>query len=259
MKKSFLSRRLLALSVATLLSSSALAQQTIVVADEEEVKPFTMEGELGFIFTTGNTETTSASAGISAHQELERWSNDYVIEGLYKEETVEIEGEEVERTSAQKFFASAQGNYKLNNPDHRLFGFASYEDDRLSSYNYQGTVAAGWNQKLYQTKTQSFEYSVGPGYAFRETQEGEQLNGLIVRASAAYGWRISETAKFTQTVSTEVGSDNTKSRAESALTATISGNLSMKLSIKLDHNTNVEPGIEKLDTETAVTLVYNFF
>ena len=258
MKKTFLSRRAVALSIATLLSSSALAQQTVVV-DDEEVKPFTMEGELGFIFTTGNTETTSASAGITAHHELESWSNDYLIEGLYKQETVEIDGEEVERTSAQKFFASAQGNYKLTDPDHRLFGFGSYEDDRLSSYNYQGTVAAGWNHKLYETKTQSFEYSIGPGYAFRETQDGEKLNGFIVRASAAYGWRISETAKFTQTLSTEVGSDNTKSRAESALTATISGNLSMKLSVKLDHNSNVESGIEKLDTETAVTLVYNFF
>ena len=60
-------------------------------------------------------------------------------------------------------------------------------------------------------------------------------------------------------MSTEVGSDNTKSRAESALTATISGNLSMRLSFKLDHNTNVEDAVEKLDTETAVSLVYNFF
>nr|WP_229805201.1 DUF481 domain-containing protein [Alteromonas halophila] len=229
------------------------------MAQEEEQKPFTMEGELGFIFTTGNTETTSASAGLTAHQELENWSNDYIVEGLYKKETVEIDGEEVERTSAQKFFSSAQGNYKLDNPDHRLFGFASYEDDRLSNYDYQATIAAGWNQKVLETKTQTFEYSLGPGYAFRETQDGEELNGLIVRASAAYSWRISETAKFTQTLSTEVGSENTKSRAESALTATISGNLSMKVSVKLDHNSNVAPGIEKLDTETAVTLVYNFF
>ena len=56
-----------------------------------------------------------------------------------------------------------------------------------------------------------------------------------------------------------MGSENTKSRAESALTATISGSLSMKVSLRLDHNSNVAEGVEKLDTETAVTLVYNFF
>ena len=56
-----------------------------------------------------------------------------------------------------------------------------------------------------------------------------------------------------------MGDENTKSRAESALTATISGNLSMKLSVKLDHNSRVNEGVEKLDTATAVTLVYSFF
>ena len=247
-----MNKTLLAASLLTLAASPAALAQ-------DKMKPFTMEGEMGFIFTTGNTETTSVSAGVTAHQELVQWSNDYNIEGLYKKETVETDGIEEERTSAQKFFASAQGNYKLDNPDYRLFGFTSYEDDRLSNFDYQATVAAGWNHKLYETDTQSFEYSIGPGYAFAETQEGEEQNGMIVRASAAYQWLISDTAKFTQTVSTEVGSDNTKSRAESALTATISGNLSMKLSVKLDHNSDVGPGVEKLDTETAVTLVYNFF
>ncbi len=242
-----------------LISLIALSLSSAVLA-QDDVKPFTMEGELGFISTSGNTETTSISAGITAHQELEQWSNDYIAKGLYKRETVEgDDGEDIEFTSAQKFFGSAQGNYKLSNPDYRLFGFASYEDDRFSNFNYQATVAAGWNQKVLQSKRHTLEYSIGPGYSFVETQEGENLNSAIVRASTAYTWKISDTAKFTQTASTEVGSENTKSRAETALTATISGNLSMRLSFKLDHNTNVADDVEKLDTETAVSLVYNFF
>lgn len=242
--------------LATLISS--LVGSNFAFA-EDEVKPFTLEGELGIIATTGNTETTSINAGLAAHHETEMWSNDYIIEGLYKRETVERDGEDVEFTSAQKFYASAQGNYKLEDPNNRLFGFTSYEDDRLSNFDYQATIAAGWNQKLFETDKQSFEYSIGPGYAFAETQEGEEQNSFIVRASMAYQWTISDTAKFIQTVSTEVGSENTKSRAESALSATISGNLSMKVSLKLDHNTDVADDIDNLDTETAVTLVYNFF
>lgn len=243
-----------------LASLIALSLSTPAFAQDDEVKPFTMEGELGFISTTGNTDTTSINAGITANQEFESWSNDYIIEGLYRQETVEGDnGEDVDVTSAQKFFASAQGNYKLENPDNRLFVFTSYEDDRFSNFNYQATVAAGWNQKLIQNKNHKLEYSIGPGYAFVETQEGESQNSMIVRASTIYSWKISDTAKFTQTASTEVGDENTKSRAESALTATISGNLSMRLSFKVDHNTQVAEGVEKLDTETAVSLVYNFF
>ncbi|NDW14161.1 DUF481 domain-containing protein [Alteromonas genovensis] len=245
-------KRVLTTIIAFSLAPSAFAQ--------DKPKPFTMEGELGFISTTGNTETTSINAGITAHQELEMWSNDYLIEGLYKEETVEgDDGEDVEFTSAQKFFASAQGNYKLDNPDNRLFGFASFEDDRLSNFNYQATLALGWNQKVLQNERHTLEYSIGPGYSFVETQDGEDQDSVIVRASTAYTWLISDTSKFTQTLSTEVGSENTKSRAESALTAVITGNLSMRLSFKMDHNSDVAENRDNLDTETAVSLVYNFF
>ena len=140
-----------------------------------------------------------------------------------------------------------------------MFLFSSYEDDRLSNFDYQATIAGGWSQKVWKTDKSAFEYSIGPGYSFSETQTGEDTSSFIVRGSLAYKWFISDTAKFTQTVSTEVGSENTKSRAESALTATISGSLSMKVSLRLDHNSDVNPGVENLDTETAVTLVYNFF
>jgi putative salt-induced outer membrane protein YdiY len=244
-------KKLLLAIAGTCVAASAIAQ--------DEPKPFTMDGEFGLIVTTGNTESTSATAGITAQQELENWSNDYQIKGLYKEETVIQDGEDVERTSAQKFFASAQGNYKLENPDHRLFAFSSYEDDRFSNFAYQATLAGGWSQKMWETEKTAFEYSVGPGYSWAETQAGVDNDSFIVRGSAAFKWFISDTAKFTQTASTEVGSENTKSRAESALTATISGSLSMKVSLRLDHNSNVAEGVEKLDTETAVTLVYNFF
>lgn len=229
-------------------------------AQAQEETTFTMDGEFGLIFTTGNTETTSVSAGLNAKQELEQWSNEYLIEGLYKQDQVtDANGEDVDQTTAQKFFASAQGNYKLENPNNRIFVFGSYEDDRFSNFKYQSTVAAGWNQKVWEDDTSSFDYSIGPGYSFAETQDGEDADSAILRGAFNYTWLISETSKFTQTFSTEIGSDNTKSRAESALTATISGALSMKLSVKLDHNTDVADGLDNLDTETAVTLVYSFF
>ena len=93
----------------------------------DEVKPLTLDGEFGFISTTGNTETTSVKGKLAAHQELTQWSNDYALEALYKED--EIDG--VQKTTAQKYFLSGQVNYKLENPSHRLFGF-----DTLSKYTH---------------------------------------------------------------------------------------------------------------------------
>lgn len=232
-------------------------------AQAEDEKTFTMDGELGFIFTSGNTETTSVNGALNAKQELEKWSNEYVLTALYKKD--EIDG--VERTSADKKFASAQGNYKLENPAYRLFVFGSYEDNRLSSYDFQATLAAGWNHKVWKDEKSNFEYSIGPGYSindrFVEDDAGNisvvEENSVVVRGAFSYAYTISETAKFTQTFSTEVGSDNTKSRSESAISAKLAGALSLKIALRLDHNSEVNPGDENLDTETAVNLVYTFF
>lgn len=227
---------------------------------DDKVKPFSMDAELGLIVTTGNTETTSFKGKINAHQELEMWSNDYLAEVLYKEDTVALStGEEQSQTTAQKYFLSGQGNYKLENPDHRIFAFTSYEDDKFSSFDYQATLAAGWSQKMWDDETSKFEYSVGPGYSFSKTNEGVSEDGLIVRASLAYQWKISDTATFKQGLSSEVGDNNTKSKSVTSLSAQINGSLAMKLSLTMDHNSDVAEGTENLDTQTAVTLVYTFF
>ncbi len=222
---------------------------------DDKVKLFSMDGEFGFIATTGNTETTSIKGKLSAHQELTQWSNDFIVEALYKKD--EVNGEEL--TTAQKYFLSAQGNYKLENPAHRLFGFASYEDDTFSSFNYQATLASGWSQEMWEDDTSKFSYSIGPGYSFSQSNEGIDKNGTIIRAAMDYQWRISDTANFKQLLSTEVGSDNTKSKSETSVSAQISGDLSLKVSLILDHNSDVTDDIDNLDTQTAVTLVYSFF
>lgn len=242
------------LLIASLLASAAVA------AEEEEVKELAMEGEFGLIVTTGNTQTSSLKAKITGHQELENWSNDFTVESLYKRDQVILDtGEDDTQTTAQKFFVSGQGNYKLENPDHRLFVFSSYEDDRFSNFDYQATIAGGWNEKLWKTETSEFEYSIGPGYARSETIDGETISGAIVRGALDYQWKISDTANFRQFLSTEVGSENTKSRSETSLSAQINGSLAMKVSLVMDHNTETGDDRKSLDTQTAVTLVYTFF
>lgn len=232
---------------------------------EEDAKDFTLEGEFGSIFSGGNTKTTSFKGSLRSHHEMQNWSNDYVIEALYRQDDVMItdedSGEEYEeaQTTAQRFFLSGQANYKLDNPQNRLFGFVSYEDARFSSFEYQATLAAGWSSQWFKKSNSHFTYSVGPGYAFQELQDGEDVSGPVLRGQLDYGWKISKNANIKQILSTEIGSLNTKSRSESSLSAKINGSMSMKVSVILNHNSEVEEGSENLDTETAITLVYSFF
>lgn len=230
------------------------------VQAEEQVKPLTLDGEFGLILTTGNTKTTSFKTKLSSQHELENWSNDYIAKALYQRDEVQLsDGTEESQTSAQEFFLSAQANYKLENPDHRLFAFGSFEDNRSKPFDYQATLAGGWSQKMWDDESGKFEYSIGPGYSIAETRDGESANGIIARGALDYKWVISENATFRQMLSTEVGSDNTKTKSETSVSAQINGSLAMKLSLTLDHNSETTDDTESLDTQTAVTLVYNFF
>ena len=88
---------------------------------------------------------------------------------------------------------------------------------------------------------------------------GDDLSSVIVRGAFDYSYKLSDNAKLTQVFSTEYGEDNVKSRSKTSVSAKLSNGLSMKVSLKLDHNTEVDEGRENLDTETSVTLVYSFF
>lgn len=256
--------KIITISILAMAVSSVGAQASENTSETAE-KDFTLEAEFGSFFSGGNTKTTSFKASLSSHHEVQNWSNDYTVEALFRQDEVMLEdditGEEYQetQTTAQRFFISGQANYKLNNPTNRLFGFASYEDARFSSFEYQATIAAGWSSQWFKKPNSHFTYSIGPGYAFQELQDGEDASGLILRGQLDYGWKISKNAKIKQILSTEVGALNTKSRSESSLSAKINGSMSMKVSVILNHNTDVEEGLENLDTETAITLVYNFF
>ncbi len=230
-----------------------------VFAQTDSAKPYSMDGEFGFILTTGNTETTSLTAGLKGTQELEQWSNEYTLEALYKQDDIKDSDGGTTETTAQKIFVSGQGNYKLTNPKQRLFAFASYEDDRFSNFAYQSTVAIGWNEKVINTPKQSFNYSIGPGYSFAEDQDGTDLSSVVVRGAIDFAYKLSETAKITQVISSEYGEDNVKTRSKTSVSAKLANGISMKVSLKLDHNTEVDEGRDNLDTETSVTLVYTFF
>ncbi|WP_218310046.1 DUF481 domain-containing protein [Alteromonas antoniana] len=241
--------------------------QTLYHADfvpdaDDDVPHFSLDGELGILAATGNTDTTSLKAGITSEHETVNWSNSYFAELLYKESEVAADGETTREKTAQRFFGYAQFDYKLDHPGRRLFMYSDYENDAFNGYDYRASLAAGWSQRLWRNEESEFRYSVGPGYAFISAEPGTTTsvnNGVIMRASAEYRYRWPSGARLRQFVSTETGADNTKSRSETSISANLFGSLAMKLSVILNHETDAAEDVDPLNTETSVALVYQFF
>jgi putative salt-induced outer membrane protein len=216
---------------------------------EEDASVWTNEVEFGFVGTSGNTDTENLKLRADSLADLENVKHNVHFDSLRATTDGEI--------TAQKLYAFYQGDYKLDE-DRSMFGRVSYDNDRLSGFNYQADVTLGYSQVLFTTATMSLSGDAGVGMRVSEFDSGLRDEEPIVRLAALYLWDVSDNAVFRQKLSTEIGSDSTVSRSDSSIKATISGSLSMKLALTVKHNSVVPVDRKKTDTETSITLVYGF-
>lgn len=161
----------------------------------------------------------------------------------------------------KKFFLSAQSDYKLSSNNTSVFVYGSYTDDRFSGYEYQNTVSVGYSARLFADESSFLDYSVGPGYSFTKTDDGEEDETSIVHVELQYEYEISSNATFQQSLSTEAAlqdNKNTRSKSETAVSVKLRDNLSMKASYGITHNSQVLDDKKKTDGTTSIIFAYTF-
>ncbi len=211
------------------------------------------EAELGYVKTGGNTDTSTINAKAKAEQELDKWRNTLAIEAL----NTSNDGS----TNAERYLANGQSNYKITERGY-FFGFLGYEADRFSGYEYRAMANIGYGHRVVQNDKVTLDLEVAPGgrqSKLKITDETE--DEFTVRGALKLLWNVSETTKFTEDLTTEIGDKDkggTVTRSVTALTAQIAGNLHTKISYTLRHSSVVPAGKEKVDDEVAIALLYNF-
>ncbi|MRW89623.1 DUF481 domain-containing protein [Duganella sp. FT80W] len=216
--------------------------------------------ELGAISTSGNTVGTSVTGKVDAKHETDKWTNEYVLSGYFKDEEVtNDEGEKVRERSAQRYSLSAKAGYKLLHDDHgKLFALATHVDDRFGAYTRYSTIGVGYGTQTYQSDTHTLDVEIGPGYFRGVRSEGYTESGPTIRGAANLKWKLSDSAQFAQNLTVERGTDNVHSQAETSLRTKINSTMQMKAAFNIRNDTNVAADKKNTDTQTSVTLVYSF-
>jgi putative salt-induced outer membrane protein len=221
-------------------------------AAEEAVQPngfgWKASAEFGLTDTSGNAQTTTINTRFRAVHESARWRNRFEAEYLSASDEL--------GTTAKRTVGQAATNYKLDERNY-LFGNLRYEDDEFAPYDYRHSETVGYGRRM-RWQTQRLDLEAGVGGSHTRFRDRVRDDDGIVRFAGNYLWQVSRTTEFSEVAFTEVGSDNTHSESDTGLKLRINGNLAMKLSYKLLHNSEVPEGTEKLDSITSVTLVYDF-
>lgn len=215
--------------------------------------------ELGAIATSGNTAGTSISGKIDARQELENWSNEYIVSAYFKDDDNTLEdGATVHVRSAERISASVKTAYRLLEDGKKLFALGTHVEDRFGAYTDYNTLAVGHSSRLYQAHGNIVEVELGPGYFSGTRAAGPTESGFTIRGAAALRWKVGDSAQFSQTTSVERGTSNVHSSAEAALSTRINGAMQMKAAFVARNDTSVPEGKKNTDTQTSLTLVYSF-
>jgi len=205
--------------------------------------------ELGIVTTTGNTETETVNAKAKIGTEREKWRHTVLLETL-KSSTKGT-------TNAERFVINGQSDYKFSDHNY-FFAMINYEDDSFSGYQSRINEALGYGRRVIGDTALTLDLEIGPGARQSKLDSGSSENELTVRGAAKLLWKVSATSAFTEDLSTDVGEDVTIIKSVTALTAQVNGSLATKITYTIKNTSDVPVGIEKTDTETAVTLVYSF-
>jgi len=206
------------------------------------------KAELGGAFATGNSENQSANAAALFKYVRNQWSHEFGFSGNY--------GNDGDRTTAQRWEVRGQSNYNFT-PKAYWFGAGRYDDDRFSAFDYQGSLATGLGYRFIDTEATKFWVQGGPGYRVsKERDTGDTIDGLIFRGDLGFEQQLTENTRIVERFLIESGSDNTYLQNNLGLVVMMSGVLGLRIGYEVRYNTDVAPGIEKTDTLTTISLLY---
>jgi putative salt-induced outer membrane protein len=235
----------------SLIAAIVIMSSTVALAQEEaeEESPWSGSVSLGYLSTSGNTDTTSYNTKFGIGYEQDRWKHSFAAAANGAIES--------ESTTAEAYKAGWKSEYSFSEHNF-LFGTVDWRKDRFSGVDQQITEALGYGRRLIDTEKHMLSVGLGVGRRSADLADGTSESGFIGRGSVDYNWIFNEHSGFDQNIVVESGADNTYIESVSAIRAHLIGDMAVVLSYTIKHNTDVPVGSEKTDTFSAVSIEYAF-
>ena len=228
-----------------LASASALAQNPAPPAD-----PLVGTVALGYLSTSGNTDSTNANASFKATWDRGRdWVHNW--------SALAISARTNGVTTAEAYAAGYKAQRAFGMKAY-LFATGDWRQDQFSGYSRQATEAVGYGRKLVNNDKQTLSVEGGLGKKQASLIDGTDADESVVHGGLDYLIHLGETSQFTQKLVLEAGDKNRYTESTSAVKAKIRGNLALVASYVIKSNSDVPVGVEKTDRYTAISLEYGF-
>jgi len=234
---------------------SSLVAATLITTANAEDTALISHAELGYQSTSGNTQTDTFTFDGNVKKAWDVHSISAKADAQYaKDEDTVIKN---------KFSAELKYNYAFTNSI--LFDYTlGYKKDKFSAFNYQAYTGPGLKYIAINNKEHTLDFTGSILYSMDDydgaiTAETEEYSSF--KAELNYGWKITETLKFTQDLSYRSSfedSDVNFAYSKTAIITKISDMFSAGLSYKIDYVNEVPTGIDNSDKTLAINLILDY-
>lgn len=238
-----------ALVAAILIAPLLIAPKALNAQEVEEEGPWSGKATLGFLGTSGNTESSTLNTAAEVSYAVGNWT--------HIAEAFAISSTEGEITTAEAYALGWKSERSLTEHDY-LFGRLDWRKDLFGGYDTQFSQTIGYGRRVFDLEKHTLNAEIGVGARQSELQSGIKENETILRAGGYYTWQFSETAEFHQDLTAESGGENTYLESYTAISAKLFGDLALVASYTIKHNTDVPLLTEETDTYSALSLEYVF-
>jgi len=219
------------------------------VAEEQDESGWSGAVRLGYLATSGNTDTDNLNARFELGYATGRWAHAGFAAALGAREE--------DRTTAEAYELGARTTFDFNPYDY-TFARLNWRKDKFSGYDEQFSQAVGYGRRLINRPRQTLNTEIGAGARQATLRDGERQSEAILRLGSDYEFRFTATSSFKFDLSMESGADNTFTEAVSAVRTQLLGRLGLVVSYTVRNNSSVPPGTSRTDTYSALSLEYMF-
>lgn len=215
-----------------------------------ESRPWTGDTALGFLSTTGNADATTLNSRLNLVYRSERLKNTLRVAAVY--------GEQARVRAVERYTGSNQSDFNFDANNYAFVALEG-EKDLFGGVRERTSQTVGYGRRILTGPVHELSAELGAG-ARQLLPQGapERSNEAIARLSGNYGWKISDSSSFSQTLKVESGDDNTFTETVSELKLNVIGNVFTAISFTVRNNSEVPVGRKRTDTFSAVNLSYRF-
>jgi putative salt-induced outer membrane protein len=234
---------------AAIAAIAAVAAGTASAQQPSPQDPLTGQASLGYLATSGNTESTNASAGFGLMYLRDEWAHDLDLSAVAATSN-DVRTAEAYSSKYETRRAFGERGY--------LFMALDWRQDMFSAYDRQVSESIGYGRRLVDGARHVLNAEIGTGARQAELRDGPEQDDAIGRAALDYAWMFSEMTGLTHDLVVESGSENTSVESITAVRARLVGNIGLVVSYRVKRNSDVPAGIEDTDSFTSVALEYAF-